>query len=153
MKATAWRRPRRDPPLLLLGDEVGVTEIPYVPLPAELPARYAHGPDSFPQPGVPRGALHQYEWNESRVLPGTHRRYWVYVPARYTKTEPAALMVFQDAEWYLDPDLQARAPTVFDNLIHRGEIPVTICVFVAPGEPGRRNLEYARSATCTRLFS
>lgn len=119
-----------------------MTEIPYVRHPLELPARYAHGPDSFPQPGVPRGALREYEWKASRVFPGTHRRYWVYVPARYTDAEPASLMVFQDAEWYLDPDLQARAHIVFDNLIHRAEMPSTIGVFVAPGEPGNRNVEY-----------
>ena len=118
-----------------------MTEIPYVRHPTEFPARYAHGPDSFPQPGVPRGVLHEHEWNESRVYPGTHRRYWVYVPAQYT-AEPASLMVFQDAEWYLDLEFEARAPVVFDNLIQRGEMPVTIGVFVAPGEPRRRNAEY-----------
>ena len=51
-------------------------------------------------------------------------------------------MVFQDAEWYLDLDFEARAAIVFDNLIDRGEMPVTIGVFVAPGEPGKRNVEY-----------
>jgi enterochelin esterase family protein len=51
-------------------------------------------------------------------------------------------MVFQDADWYLDLTLEARAPTVLDNLIHRREMPVTIGVFVAPGEPERRNVEY-----------
>ncbi|MEP7336097.1 MAG: alpha/beta hydrolase-fold protein, partial [Actinomycetota bacterium] len=34
------------------------------------------------------------------------------------------------------------APVVFDNLIHRGEMPATIGVFVAPGEPANRNVEY-----------
>jgi hypothetical protein len=56
-----------------------VTEIPYIRHPTEFPARYAHGPDSFRQPGVPRGAIHEYEWNASRVFPGTERRYWVFV--------------------------------------------------------------------------
>jgi hypothetical protein len=116
--------------------------MPYVRQPIEFPTRYAHGPDSFPQPGVPRGVLHEYKWDASRVFPATRRRYWVYVPAQYTDAEPAALMVFQDAEWYLDPDFEARAPIVFDNLIHRGEMPVTIGVFVAPGEPGNRKVEY-----------
>lgn len=119
-----------------------MTEIPYVRHPIEFPARYAHGPDSFPRPGVPRGALHEHEWNASRVFPGTQRRYWVYVPAQYRETEPASLMVFQDAEWYLDLDFEVRTPTVFDNLIHQGEMPVTIGVFVAPGEPANRNVEY-----------
>ncbi len=119
-----------------------MTEIPYVRQPIEFPAHYAHGPDSFRQTDVPCGALHEHEWSASRVFPGTQRRYWVYVPAQYRETEPASLMVFQDAEWYLDLDFEVRAPIVFDNLIHRGEMPVTIGVFVAPGEPGNRNVEY-----------
>ena len=117
-----------------------VTEIPYVPQPIEFPARYAHGPASFVQPSVPRGALHEYEWNESRVFPETRRRYWAYVPARYTSAEPASLMVFQDAEWYMDLDFEVRAPIVIDNLIHKGEMPVTIVVFVEPSV--NRNAEY-----------
>jgi enterochelin esterase family protein len=117
-----------------------VREIPYRPLPIELPARYAHGPDSSLQPGVPRGELHAYEWNDSRVFPGTRRRYWVYVPTRYSPSAPASLMVFQDAEWYLELDRDDRASVVFDNLIHRGEMPVTIGVFVSPSE--QRNAEY-----------
>ncbi len=108
-----------------------MTEIPYVRQPLEFPARYTHGPDSFPQPGVPRGTLHEH---------GAERRYTVYVPAQYTDSEPASLMVFQDAEWYLDLDFEARAPIVLDNLIHRAEMPVTVVVFVTPSEI--RNAEY-----------
>jgi enterochelin esterase-like enzyme len=117
-----------------------VTEIPYVRQPIESPARYAHGPDSFVQPGVPRGALHEYAWDKSRVFPETYRRYWVYVPVQYTPAEPASLIVFQDAAWYLDLDFEVRAPIVLDNLIHRGEMPVTIVLFVEPSES--RNAEY-----------
>jgi enterochelin esterase family protein len=105
-----------------------------------LPARYAHGPDSFVQPGVPLGALREREWNESRIFPGTRRRYWIYVPAQYAPSEPASLMVFQDAEWYMDLSFEVRAPTVLDNLIHRGEMPVTIVVFVEASD--NRNAEY-----------
>lgn len=119
-----------------------MSAVPYVPLPLELPAEYEHGPDSFPHGDVPAGSLHELDWNESTVFPGTKRRYWVYVPAAYREAEPASLMVFQDAEWYMRPDGHTRAPIVFDNLIHRGEMPVTIGVFVAPGEPDRRNAEY-----------
>jgi enterochelin esterase family protein len=117
-----------------------VTEIPYVRQPIELPARYRHGPDSFRRPGVARGTLHERRWSESRVFPGTNRRYWVYVPALYDERAPAALMVFQDAEWYLDLDREVRAPVVLDNLIHDRAMPVTIVVFVEPSE--HRNAEY-----------
>ena len=121
-----------------------MTEIPYVRRPADFskPVRYAHGPDSHRQPGVPRGTILDYELTASRVFPGTNRRYWVYVPAQYTTSEPASLMVFQDGRLYLDPEGEMRVPVVFDNLIHRGEMPVTIGVFVDPGEPENRNAEY-----------
>jgi enterochelin esterase family protein len=81
-------------------------------------------------------------WSASRVFPGTSRRYWVYVPAQYTASEPASLMVFQDGRLYLDPEGEMRVPIVCDNLIHRGEMPATIVVFVDPGEPENRNVEY-----------
>src|SRR5918911_574678 len=121
-----------------------MTEIPYLRQPADFskPLRYAYGPDSYPQPGVPRGTFLDHAWSTSRVFPHTSRRYWVYVPAQYSASEPASLMVFQDGHIYLDPEGEIRAAVVFDNLIHRGEMPVTIGVFVDPGEPENRNLEY-----------
>jgi enterochelin esterase-like enzyme len=121
-----------------------MTEIPYVRQPADFsrPVRYAHGPDSYRQSGVPRGTILEHEGTASRVFPGTNRGYWVYLPAQYTPLEPASLMVFQDGGLYVDPDGEMRVPIVFDNLIHRGEIPVTIGVFVDPGEPNNRNVEY-----------
>ena len=113
-----------------------MTEVPYVRQPTDFstPVRYAYGPDSYPHPGVPRGAIHAHVWS-------TDRPYWVYVPAQYTASEPAALMVFQDGRMYMDPDGDVRVPVVFDNLIHRGEMPVTIGVFVDPGTDSR-NEEY-----------
>jgi enterochelin esterase-like enzyme len=124
--------------------------IPYVRQPADFstPVRYAHGPDSYPQQGVPRGTVLDYELTASSVFPGTNRRYWVYAPAQYTALEPASLMVFQDGHLYLDPEGELRAAIVFDNLIHRGEMPVTIAVLIDPGmsasepEPENRNVEY-----------
>ena len=134
------------------------SEIPYIRRPADFsrPVRYAHGPDSFRQPGVPRGTVHDYVWSASRVFPGTTRRYWVYVPAQYTGSEPASLMVFQDGHVYLDPEGDIRAAIVFDNLIHGGEMPVTIGVFVDPGvlaseqDRKHRNVEYD---ACTDAYA
>jgi enterochelin esterase-like enzyme len=122
------------------GEIEQMSEIPYLRQPTEFPVRYAHGPDSFPQQGVPQGQLHEYEWANSRVFPGTTRRYWVYEPAQYVEHQPASLMVFQDAAWYMKLDFEVRAPVVLDNLIHKGEMPVTVAVFVEPSE--NRNAEY-----------
>jgi enterochelin esterase-like enzyme len=115
-------------------------EVPYVRHATEFPVRYEHGPDSFAQPGVPCGELHEYEQAQSRVFPDTSRKYWVYAPAQYKDTQPASLMVFQDAPWYMDLDFEVRAPIVLDNLIHKREMPVTIVVFVEAS--ANRNAEY-----------
>ena len=89
-------------------------------------ADYKPGPDSFPQPGVPQGELLKFTFDHSRIFPGTVRTYWIYVPAQYRPETPACLFVDQDGvEW--------KAPVVFDNLIARKEMPVTIGVFVQPG--------------------
>jgi enterochelin esterase-like enzyme len=87
-------------------------------------------PDTYERPGVPKGTVTQHTFR-SQVFPGTVRDYWVYVPAQYTPEKPAAVMVFQDGEWYMrDPVF---APTVFDNLIHKGDMPVTVGIFILPG--------------------
>lgn len=96
-------------------------------------AEYTLGPDSRPQEGVPTGTVEKRTWDASRIYPDTTHEYWVYVPAQYTEAEPAAVMVFQDGQFYVEPEGPVRAPTVFDNLIHRGEMPVTIGVFINPG--------------------
>ena len=108
--------------------------VPYRPLSLGLnDVRYAHGPDSHRHPDVPTGQVTAWTWNTSSVYPGTTRTVWTYVPAQYDPTHPAALMIFNDGWWYLDPDGEVRGATVLDNLIHRGDIPVTIALFVDPG--------------------
>ena len=94
---------------------------------------YALSPDSMPQEGVPTGTVEKRTWNDSSIYPGTKHEYWVYVPAQYTGAERAAVMVFQDGDFYVSAEGPVRAPTVFDNLIHRGEMPVTIGIFINPG--------------------
>jgi enterochelin esterase family protein len=63
--------------------------------------------------------------------------YWVYVPAQYKPGHPAALMIFQDGLKYNGDQVATPArfntPTVFDNLIAEGSMPVTIGLFIDPG--------------------
>jgi len=124
-------------------------EVPYRPLPLDQTAvRYAYGPDSVARSGVPAGETVELEWRDSKVYPGTSRRFWIHVPAAYDPAEPASLTVFQDGWWYLDPDGDVRGGIVLDNLVHSGDIPVTIGLFVDPGvfegaeNPKNRNEEY-----------
>ncbi|MEZ6065132.1 MAG: alpha/beta hydrolase-fold protein [Planctomycetaceae bacterium] len=94
---------------------------------------YTLGPDSQRQEGVPRGTVTEHQWRDSQVFPGTIRRYWTYVPAQYDAAKPAAVMVFQDGHAYVAEQGQFRVPVVFDNLIHAGDMPVTIGIFIDPG--------------------
>ena len=96
---------------------------------------YVLGADSMPQEGVPEGKVTDHTWDASQIYPGASHDYWVYVPAQYDDAEPAAVMVFQDGQGYVTRDGRVRVPTVFDNLIHRGEMPVTIGIFINPGRP------------------
>src|SRR5262245_6500213 len=86
--------------------------------------------------GVPVGRVESFEFNESKVFPETRRAGWVYVPAQYDGTKPAALMVFQDGHAYVSTNGQMRVPIVFDNLIAKGEMPVTVGIFINPGNRG-----------------
>jgi enterochelin esterase family protein len=95
---------------------------------------YAFGPDSFPQKDVPHGKVTQFKWSESKVYPGTSRNCWVYVPEQYDGKTPACVMVFQDGGSYVNDKGQFRVPVVFDNLIHRKEMPMTVGIFINPGE-------------------
>ena len=58
------------------------------------------------------------------------------MPAQYKADTPACVMIFQDGHVYLKEDGDVRATIVFDNLIHKGEMPVTIGIFVNPCHRG-----------------
>ncbi|MBI2927276.1 MAG: SMP-30/gluconolactonase/LRE family protein [Verrucomicrobia bacterium] len=98
---------------------------------------YSLGTESTERaPGVPVGRVERFEFTESKVFPSTRRDCWIYVPAQYNGSKPAALMVFQDGHAYVSTNGQMRVPIVFDNLIHRGEMPGTVGLFVNPGHRG-----------------
>ena len=54
---------------------------------------YEPGPDSKPQPGVPKGKTFSFPFEASRIYPGTVRNITVYVPAQYTGDKPACVYV------------------------------------------------------------
>lgn len=101
------------------------------------PGDYPLTADSLPQPGVPRGRLEGPFAFHSRIIPNTVRRYWVFVPAQYVPEKPASVLVFQDGQRATNPEGSLRVPVVLENLIHRGDIPVTIGIFITPGHTGQ----------------
>lgn len=91
---------------------------------------YPRHPDTQVQEGVPQGEVKgPFKWR-STIFPGTERDYWVYVPAQYREDKPACVLILQDGlgranGWHI--------PTTLDNLIHKGEVPVQIGIFINPG--------------------
>lgn len=92
------------------------------------------GPDARRKPGVPKGRIEAFKWVSKKTYPGTERDCWLYVPAQYNGKKPACLMVFQDGRGFVSERGHTRVPIVFDNLIHAGDMPVTIGLFVQPGQ-------------------
>jgi enterochelin esterase family protein len=140
--------------LLLRSPFLAALLVTAAPLPAAAPSAFRPTPDHEPRAGVPTGTvLPQPAWS-SQVFPGTTRDWWLYVPAQYQPDGTAAVMIFQDGANYLRPTGQWRAPVVLDNLIARGEMPVTLAIFInpghdpskgapkRPGSPSNRSLEY-----------
>jgi gluconolactonase len=106
---------------------------------------YKLGPDSQFKADVPHGRVEKFQITESKVFLGTTRDGWVYVPAQYDASKPAALMVFQDGGGYQSTNGAWRVPLVFDNLIASKEMPVTIAIFLNPGTragQSNRSFEY-----------
>ncbi|WP_373513403.1 alpha/beta hydrolase-fold protein, partial [Persicitalea sp.] len=108
-----------------------------VVLQAQTPTEdYPADPASVEQAGVPKGEVLKFTFDQSKIFPGTWREVWVYVPTQYDPSKPACVYVNQDG-------IQWKATTVFDNLIHKKEMPVTIGVFVTPGRVIAQNPEEA----------
>ena len=91
---------------------------------------YPEHPDSVSQDGVPQGeVLGPFVW-KSEIFPGTEREFGIYVPAQYDAAKPACVMIVQDG---IGKAKGWKLPTVLDNLIHKGDVPVQIGVFISPG--------------------
>jgi enterochelin esterase-like enzyme len=109
----------------------------------------AFSPLSYLQTGVPSGALLPKVVHTSKIYDGMKSEYWIYVPAQYDPRTPAALMVFQDGQWYTDRNGNIAALNVVDNLIAQKKIPVMICVFISPGDiensPGTTTFNFVKA--------
>ncbi|MFA6562223.1 MAG: RICIN domain-containing protein [Verrucomicrobiia bacterium] len=86
------------------------------------------------------GTTKQFKFTESKVFPGAVRDVTVFIPAQYDGKEPACVYVKTDG-------FNPREKTLMETMIATKEMPVTVGVFVRPGElpapmkgaHGRRN--------------
>ena len=97
---------------------------------------YQIDPASIEKVGVPKGEIIKFIFDNSKIFPGTTREVSIYIPAQYLGDKPACVYINQDG-------IQWKAPTVFDNLIAQKEMPITIGVFVTPGQVKAQNPENA----------
>ena len=116
------------------------------------PGDYPLGPDSLPQAGVPQGKLEGPLLFRSQIFTNTVRQYWVFVPAQYTPEKPACVLVFQDGQRATKTSGTLRIPQVMENLIAKKEMPVTIGIFITPGERGETYAEGNGNNPSNRAF-
>ena len=89
------------------------------------------------------GETKQFRFTASRIFPGTVRDVTVFIPAQYDGKKPACVYVKTDG-------FNPREKTLLETMIATKEMPVTIGVFVRPGDmpapvkgtQGRRNRDF-----------
>ena len=93
------------------------------------------------------GATKQFTFTQSKIFPGTVREVTVFIPAQYDGRQPACVYVKTDG-------FNPREKTMMETMIATKEMPVTVGVFVRPGEVpapvkdtlGRRNRDFEYDA-------
>jgi enterochelin esterase family protein len=120
---------------------------------------FVESADHRVHPSTPHGTVTQMPQWESKIFPGTVRDWWVYVPAQFKPDGSASVMVFQDGSGYKNTTGDWRIPVVFDNLIAKGEMPVTVGIFInpgtaplKPGEPPRKRPDGRPAPATNRSF-
>jgi enterochelin esterase-like enzyme len=92
------------------------------------------GPESYTKPGVPQGTLTEKAVFTSKLYDGMQSDYWIYTPAQYDPKTPAALMVWDDGQQFINRDSSSiRLLEVIDNLTYEKKLPVIVYVFTMPG--------------------
>ncbi len=95
------------------------------------------------EPGkILKGMLKEFTFSSSKVFPGTTRQVSLFIPAQYDSSKPACVYVKTDG---FNPIEQ----TLLERMIATKEIPVTIGVFVRPGDlPASINNTMGRRNRC-----
>ena len=137
-----WKNTANDPHLQWLLKPLAGSSLPLAKE-EEVVAKY-QPPAIKPEELLP-GTTRQFTFTQSQIFPGTTREVTVFIPAQYDGSKPACVYVKTDG-------YNPREKTLMETMIATKEMPVTVGVFVRPGElsppmkgtMGRRNrdLEY-----------
>jgi enterochelin esterase-like enzyme len=106
-----------------------------------------YNPDSYPQPGVPKGKLSEKHTLTSKIYDGMKADFWWYASPGVDPSVPAPLMIWQDGQNVAKGDLGGlRLFTVSENLIAKKLIPPMLHIMIAPGfapdGKAMRSIEY-----------
>jgi len=111
------------------------------------PVRGTYEPPAIKAEAILPGTIKQFTFAQSKIFPGTVRDVTVFIPAQYDGSKPACVYVKTDG-------YNPREKTLMETMIATGEMPVTVGVFVRPGELpapmkgtlGRRNRDFEYDA-------
>ncbi len=78
-------------------------------------------------PKVPQGTVKTFSFTKSRIFPGTVRNGCVFIPAQIDPAKAACVYVRQDG-------YNPAEKGMLESLIAAGDMPVTVGVFVSPGD-------------------
>lgn len=91
----------------------------------------------------------EFVWHEGNVTddvyPGVDHAYHLMVPELAPSHEVGVLVVL-DGPLYLDEGGTVRGSSTLQTLMRKGLIPHLAVLFLAPGEPGMRNIQYDDSS-------
>ncbi len=127
-------------PTLLAVISLGCLLLAAAAEPATVPK---YEPPAIAPEAVRPGTTKQFTFTQSAVFPGTVRDVTVFIPAQYDGSKPACVYVKTDG-------YNPREKALMETMIATKEMPVTIGVFVRPGEVpapmkgtlGRRNRDF-----------
>ena len=114
-----------------------------VPAATAEPATKSYEPPEIKPEDILPGVTKQFTFTQSAIFPGTVRDVTVFIPAQYDGTRPACVYVKTDG-------YNPREKVLLETMIAMKEMPVTVGVFVRPGEVpapmkgtlGRRNRDF-----------
>jgi enterochelin esterase-like enzyme/sugar lactone lactonase YvrE len=103
----------------------------------------SYEPPAIKSEDVPKGSVKQFTFQKSAIFPGTTREVTVFIPAQYDASKPACVYVKTDG-------YNPREKELMEVMIATKEMPVTVGIFVRPGEvpapmkgtAGRRNRDF-----------
>ena len=113
-------------------------------------------PDAaYPKEGVPKGTVTKCHMDNCKTYPDVQHDYWVYVPAQYDGKSPAKLLIMTGlGDMLLSIEgMGIDLPTLLDNMIYEGQLPVTVALILAVGDIGSGNPAYGVTGGWANNFS